>query len=197
MTACSLWLTLTLMAAEEPAPPTKTADKLQALHRQEAARWRMFLGEDRKTEAKLNEKPMYVWTNPTRSGGQHGEVYVWMHAGRPVVVGSIFSHPEKGKRMVCHEFHSLAEGKLLPERGSEDQRWEPQAAVEMIRLPDAPAPQTSAARRAIQMRLCRAGSPRTASTIASSAGSCACCRSRCIATKSPRGTSWTGLCSPS
>src|SRR5439155_17633343 len=107
---------LGLLAAEEPTPPSKTTEpradqsstakiieKLQALHRQEAERWHMYLDEDHKTEAKLNSKPIYVWTNPTRSGGQHGAVYVWLDRGRPVVVGSIFSHPEAGKRMVCHE----------------------------------------------------------------------------------------------
>jgi hypothetical protein len=163
MNACSLCLALSLLAAEGPGPSKTTSakasspkatvvDQLQSLHRQEAEKWRMFLDEDRKSEAKLNTKPIYVWSNPTRSGGQHGAVWVWLHRGRPVVVGSVFSHPEEGRRMVCHEFHSLVEGKLLPERGPEDQRWNPKVPVEMIRLPDAPAPEASAARRAIQMR---------------------------------------------
>src|SRR5437773_7352274 len=116
MSTCSLWLALALLAAEEPSQPSKPGEtktveskvaeskaaesgtakiieKLQTIHRQEAERWHMFLDEDHKTEAKLNSKPIYVWTNPTRSGGQHGAVYVWMDRGRPVVVGSIFSHP--------------------------------------------------------------------------------------------------------
>jgi hypothetical protein len=167
MSGCSLWLAVALLAGQGPEPskegPSKATspktasskavvERLQAIHRQEGERWRMFLDDDRKTQAKLNDKPIYVWTNPTRSGGQHGAVWVWMHRGRPVVVGSIFSHPETGKRMVCHEFHSLAEGKLLPERGDDDQRWDPKVSVEMLRLPDAPAPEASAARRVIQMR---------------------------------------------
>lgn len=166
MNACFL-LTLTLLAVEEPSQPSKaTASKpiaskppasriieqLQTLHRQEAEVWRIFLDEDHKAEAKLNPKPIYIWTNPTRSGGQHGAVYVWLHQGRPVVVGSIFSHPEAGKRMVCHEFHSLFAAALRPERGAEDQRWQPKAGVELVALPDAPAPDASASRRLLQMR---------------------------------------------
>ena len=153
MTSCCVCLTLTLIVAQESKKQApKATEQLQAINFREAQTWRMFLDDDHKTEAKLNEKPIYIWTNPTRSGGQTGAVYVWMHQGRPIVVGSIFSHPEMGKRMVCHEFHSLAEGKLHPERGPEDQRWQPKGTVEMVRFPDAPAPEASAARRAIQMR---------------------------------------------
>jgi hypothetical protein len=160
MNAAWVCLCLTL-AAEGPLTGEKSAadasslskavEQLQVMHRQEAERWRMLVDDD-KTEAKLSAKPVYVWSNPTRSGGQHGAVYVWTHAGRPVVIGSVFSHPEKGRRMICHEFHSLCEGTLRPERGPDDQRWEPKLAVRMILLPDAPMPEASAGRRLTQMR---------------------------------------------
>ncbi len=155
MNACclSLVLTLTLLAVEDqPASPPKAADALLALHRQDAESWRMYLDEHRQSEAALNPKPIYVWTNPTRSDGQNGAVYVWLAKGRPVVIGSIFSHPEQGARMVCHEFHSLASGKLFPERDPTAEPWEPKGAVEMLPLPDAPAVEASATRRLIQMR---------------------------------------------
>jgi len=144
--------TLAIVAADPPAPSVKTADRLQALHLADARRWNMYLDEGRKTKAELVEKPIYVWTNPTRSHGQHGAVYVWNHRGRPVAVGSIFSHPEMGQRMICHEFHSLATGTLLPERGPEDQRWDPQGSVKFQPLPGASTPDASPARRLIQMR---------------------------------------------
>src|SRR5436309_2235420 len=152
MSACFLGLALSLLAAEEPSASPKAAEpvtaaskaadsdtakiieKLQTIHRQEAERWHMFLDEEHKSEAKLNSKPIYVWTNPTRSGGQHGAVYVWIDRGRPAVVGSIFSHPEAGARIVCHELHSLTAGTLRPQRGPEDQRWEPKASVELVPL---------------------------------------------------------------
>jgi hypothetical protein len=148
----SLVVSLALLAADPPAASAKAVERLQALHLEEAKKWQMFLDEGRQTKATLVEKPAYVWTNPTRSGGQNGAVYVWTHRGRPVVVGSIFSHPEQEHRMICHEFHSLAEVTLLPERGPEDQTWQPKAPVPLLALPDAPVPESSAARRLIQMR---------------------------------------------
>jgi len=148
----SLLLWLALVAADPPAASPKAVERLQSLHLEEAKKWQMFMDEGRQTKATLVEKPAYVWTNPTRSGGQNGAVYVWTHRGRPVVVGSIFSHPEQGHRMVCHEFHSLADGTLLPERGPDDQTWQPKAPVPLLSLPDAPVPESSAARRLIQMR---------------------------------------------
>lgn len=147
-----------LLAADEPqtaaAKPAsaKAIERLQALHLEEGSRWSMFLDADKKTKAVLNPKPIYVWTNPTRSGGQHGAVYVWTSGGRPVVVGSIFSHPEEKRRVICHEFHSLAEGTLLPERTGDQERWEPKASVPMLPFPKAPVPDASPARRLVQMR---------------------------------------------
>src|SRR5688572_22785561 len=103
----TLLLTTALLAADDPPPASaKALEALQALHLKEASTWTMFVDDERKTKAELRSKPIYVWTNPTRSGGQHGAVFVWTNLGRPVVVGSTFSHPEKGQRMLCHEFHS-------------------------------------------------------------------------------------------
>ena len=151
MNACLL--TLMLLAAEDPAASPSAADALLALHRADAEAWKMIVGEgEGQTEAALNPKPIYIWTNPTRSGGQNGAVFVWLHQGRPVVIGSIFSHPEKGRRMVCHELHSLAEQQLLPERDPTSEPWEPQGVVAMQPLAGAPAVEGTTARRMTQMR---------------------------------------------
>jgi hypothetical protein len=153
MNACVLAAMLTLLAAEEQSPlPSKPADRLLALHQREAEAWRMYVDDARQTEAKLNAKSIYIWTNPTRSGGQHGAVYVWLHQGRPVVIGSMFSHPEQGKRMICHELHSLATEKLYPERDATAETWQPKSSVKMLPLPEAPPAETTAGRRLIQMR---------------------------------------------
>jgi hypothetical protein len=148
----ALVIALGLLAADPPAASAKTIDKLQAINLEDARQWQMVLGDSGETKAALVEKPIYVWTNPTRSDGQHGAVFVWTHLGRPVAVGSIFSHPERGKRMICHEAHSLAEGQLTPERASAKETWSPKAPVPMLPLPGAPMPESSAARRLIQMR---------------------------------------------
>src|SRR5262245_16284848 len=135
MSAISLVIALQILAADPPPASAKVIERLQALHTSEAKRWQFFVDEGHKTQAKLVEKPIYVWSNPTRSNVQHGLVLVWTDRGRPVAIGSIFSHPETGKRMICHEFHSMSEGVLQPERGELDQTWIPQAPVAMQRLP--------------------------------------------------------------
>ncbi|MCI0361334.1 MAG: hypothetical protein L0211_22860, partial [Planctomycetaceae bacterium] len=152
----SMLLALVLAGAEPAADPPKASaqaqQRLAELHLADARTWNMYLDEGHSAKAELVEKPIYVWTNPTRSHGQHGAVFVWNDRGRPVAVGSIFSHPETGKRMVCHEFHSLATGTLLPERGPDDQRWEPKSAIKFQPLPEAGVPDASPVRRLIQMR---------------------------------------------
>ncbi len=148
----SLVISLLLVRVDPPAASDSATERLLALHLAEGRKWQMYLDEGQKAKASLVEKPIYVWTNPTRSHGQHGAVYVWTHRGRPVAVGSIFSHPEAGKRMICHEFHSLAESTLAPQRGPEDQTWQPKAAVPLLPLPGAEAPAALPARRLSQMR---------------------------------------------
>jgi hypothetical protein len=140
-----------LGADDAPATSAKAIEALQKFHYAEAQRWSMFLDDRHATKAELRAKPIYVWTNPTRSGGQNGAVYVWTHRGRPVVIGSIFSHPEDGKRILCHEFHSLAEEDLQPAH-PQTEKWEPKAPVEMLPLAGAPVPDTSPGKRLLQMK---------------------------------------------
>lgn len=143
-------LCLAVLVAADGAPEA-AQERLQALHLQEAAHWTMFVGADRQAPARLQEAPVYIWTNPVRSGGQNGAVYVWLDRGRPVVIGTIFSFPTDGRRAVWNEFHSLAPGDLRPER-AEGETWRPQAPVKLERLPGSAAPEDSPSRRLIQMR---------------------------------------------
>jgi len=152
MNAASCLLLAALLAADDPtAPPAKAAEPLHTIHTAEAAKWRLYVDATRTTTAELHSKPVYVWTNPTRSDGQDGAVFVWTHRGRPAAIGSIFSHPEMGRRMICQEFHALAVERLFPER-DEGEPWEAQAGVTPVPLPGAPQPATSPARRRLQMR---------------------------------------------
>jgi hypothetical protein len=148
--------------AAEPAVSTndtqpkaaKLEEQLQAVNLEEAQKWDMWLDASQQTKAELIEKPVYLWTNPTKNGGQYGSVFVWTHAGRPVVVGSIFAHPLKTVRRMTHEFHSLASSKLAatcsdPEGGD---LWSPTAGLALQPLPGAPKPESTPAKRLIQMR---------------------------------------------
>ncbi len=152
----TLFLVL-LVAADPaaPAPPPKLAERLQALNLEEAKKWQMYLDESRKDKAELVKRPVYLWTNPLpRFGLQHGSVFVWLHEGRPAVVGSIFGHPVDAKRRkLIHEFHSLAPTKLSATCDDEQASvWQPLAGLELKPIPDAPAPEKTRARRLIQMR---------------------------------------------
>ena len=126
---------------------------LLQLHTNDAASYSIYRDVQRKQKLELRREPVYRWTNPTRVGGQAGEVFVWTYQGRPEVVGSIFSHPSgDGRRVMCHELHSLSLAVLVVDREASEQ-WVPQAAgVDLKPLPDAPVPAGTAVQRLVQMR---------------------------------------------
>jgi hypothetical protein len=129
-------------------------EKLLALHRADAAGFAIYRDPERRQKLSLRPEPVYRWTNPTRVGGQVGDVFVWTYLGRPEVIGSIFSHPhhEGQQRVVCHELHSLSPAVLVVDRESAN-RWEPKArGVDLKPVANAQAPAGSAAQRLTQMR---------------------------------------------
>lgn len=131
-----------------------SAEQLLALHREDATTYTIYRDTALKQKLELRKDPVYRWTNPTRVGGQTGDVFVWTYAGRPEVIASIFSHPsEPGhQRVMCHEFHSLSDAVLTIDRASAN-RWQPQAAgLDMKPIPGAPAPAATAPARLAQLR---------------------------------------------
>jgi len=129
------------------------SQRLLELHTNDAASYSISRDVGRTQKLELRREPVYRWTNPTRVGGQVGEVFVWTYRGRPEVVGSIFSHPTgDGRRVICHELHSLSLAVLVVERDAPEQ-WVPQAAgVDLKPLEGAPSPARTAAQRLAQMR---------------------------------------------
>jgi hypothetical protein len=130
------------------------AERLLALHVGDAATYSIFRDAARTQKLELRREPIYRWSNPTRVGGQEGDVFVWTYRGRPEVVASIFSHPHHDhlQRVVCHELHSLSEAVLVVDRDSPN-RWEPKApGVELKPVPGAPVPASSASQRLVQIR---------------------------------------------
>jgi hypothetical protein len=127
--------------------------RLLELHTNDAASYSIYRDVRRTQKLELRREPVYRWTNPTRVGGQVGEVFVWTYRGRPEVVGSMFSHPSgDGRRVICHELHSLSPAVLVVDREAPEQ-WVPQAAgVDLKPLEGAPPPATTAAQRLVQMR---------------------------------------------
>jgi hypothetical protein len=127
-------------------------ERLLRIHTDDAASYDIYRDAARTQKLELRREPIYRWTNPTRVGGQIGEVFIWTEHGRPEVIGSIFSHPDGNLRVFCHEFHSLSTEVLVVDRDAPN-RWEPQApGVDLKPIPGAPAPARSAAQRQAQIR---------------------------------------------
>jgi hypothetical protein len=129
----------------------KSADRLFELHLDDAAQYDIFRDQAHSQRLELRRQPVYVWSNPTRSQGQTGAVFVWTFKGRPEAIASIFSHPEEGQRVVCHELLSLSTAVLDPQRASEN-RWQPRAGLALQPLPEAPPPAESSKQRQFQLR---------------------------------------------
>ena len=150
-----------LLAGQSPAPAGglgAEAEKVKArrlleLHAGDAAGYAIYRDPARTQKLELRREPVYRWTNPTRVGGQTGDVFVWTDRGRPEVVASIFSHPAEGhQRIVCHELHSLSRAVLVVDRPGPNQ-WVPRApGVDLKPIPGATTPAGSAPARLAQLR---------------------------------------------
>jgi hypothetical protein len=137
---------------------TSSADESQSkrlleLYLNDAKELAIYSDAEHRQRLELKEKPVYIWQNRIRSGGQFGAVYVWTHRGCAEVVGTIFSNPnpQGAGRALLHELHSLSTDVLFPVRASGKQ-WSPRAAVERRPLPGAPRPAVSPRARLGQLR---------------------------------------------
>jgi hypothetical protein len=127
-------------------------ERLLAIYGDDAASYTIYRDASRKEKLELQPDPVYVWTNPTRSGGQDGAVFVWTWRGRAEVVGCIFSNPATGPRDLNHEFQSLATTVLDVTRPP-PHTWTPEGpGVDLTPIPGAPPPAASAKARLVQMR---------------------------------------------
>lgn len=138
--------------AEDDPANAKIDAKLLALHRDEAKRWEIFVDSGRTKQAEFVPEPIFRWTNASRANGQSGALFVWTFDGRPVAVGGVFSNPEGGRRVIMHEFHAIGALQLYPQMKDSEHEWLPTAAVPLLPLAGAPAPEPTAARRARQIR---------------------------------------------
>ena len=83
-------------------------DRLMEIYVGDAAEYTIYRDASRKERVELRREPVYVWTNPVRTHGQDGAVFVWTCRGRPEALGCFFSFPATGPRRLYHEFHSLS-----------------------------------------------------------------------------------------
>ncbi|MCO8122017.1 hypothetical protein NHH03_09735 [Stieleria sp. TO1_6] len=91
------------------------------------------------------------WSNPLRPG-THGDLFVWTHNGRGVLVGSLFSYHSGDGRRVAHQFQSLTTEPINCEYQGGSNFQIPGPGLKFQPIPDAPAPADSSVYRLTQMR---------------------------------------------
>jgi hypothetical protein len=117
----------------------------------EAAEYVVRLASRPQDKLVLQKEAVLRWDNPARTG-EDGALFVWMHGGRPEMIGTIFTYRFKDTLSRKHEFHSLAAGPLVAEfRGKSV--WSPaQAGVTFQPVAGAPPPAATTRQRLTQMK---------------------------------------------
>ena len=131
------------------------AEALLELHTADAKAYRIFRDAKKGVALELREKPVFTWTNLTREAIQHGHLFVWMHKGRPEVIGTVFSTRSTlaPKRRLIHEFHSLSTERLYPVTPETSRyQWTPEKGIQITSVENAPAVGASNGVRLTQMR---------------------------------------------
>ena len=112
--------------------------------------WKLWQGADRKTELKLEPKPLLRWTNPG-TARVYGDLYVWTARGRPEAALSLFKGWDPGWGFTA-EMQSLSLTGLVAEREGKV-LWEPdKPGITLSDVPGAGAPGDTATKRLRQMR---------------------------------------------
>ncbi len=132
-------------------------ERLLEIYTREGQGYTVHRDASRRERLELRQKPVYVWTNPLRAGGQDGAVFVWTCRGRAELLGTFFSYPATGKRGIQHELHSLAPTVLDVSRQippeSKGNTWTPKVpGITLAPIPEAAAPVPKPAQRLAQMR---------------------------------------------
>jgi hypothetical protein len=144
---------ISLLTAPLAADPPVEA--LLSLHSEEAAAYKMWRDKGKQEKLELQSKPVFTWTNPVGEQVQTGHIFIWTHEGRPEAIGTIFSTPTKDmpKRVLIHEFHSLATSQLFPETPSTSrEKWTPQTGIVFRPIKEAPAVESSPTGRTRQLK---------------------------------------------
>lgn len=149
------------LPAQEPAADEaveKSAAESKAWQQFYAFRASEFVVEEHGADPAtltLLPTPLQSWTNPIRGDTQHGIVTLWTRAGRPAVIGSIWSAlapRDRQARNLCYEFHSLTEAPVSATLG-EQRWWAPQdAGIEWIAIRDIAPPAETRPLRGRQLR---------------------------------------------
>ena len=132
-------------------------ERRMQIYTRDAEGYTVYRDTSRQEKLELQPKPVYVWTNPLRAGGQDGAVFVWTCRGCADLLGTIFSYPATGKRSIQHELHSLATTVLDVSRqgspASGGEAWTPKVpGITLAPIPGAAAPAKTPGQRLVEMR---------------------------------------------
>ncbi len=138
-----------------PASPTASsrakAAKVVEGFKMEAGGYDLRLESHPREKLALAKEPVLRWDNPARTG-EDGALFVWTRAGRPEVIGTIFTYRFQDTINRKHEFHSLSAGPLAAQFGGKSV-WTPKTAgVTFQPLPAAPEVAASPRQRLTQMK---------------------------------------------
>jgi hypothetical protein len=128
------------------------------------AAWReLYLGEAQalriftvqgtgKQPLTMHDKPVMRWVS---FNGFNGDVFVWLHAGRPEVVGNIVGFPADGlkenQRYTLAELHSLSAGPIEA-APLDSQAWKTRSGARFAIVPEASPPGMTLRERKRQAR---------------------------------------------
>lgn len=134
-----------IASAQTPATGQDRKESLALLSKIAAS---FEVGLDDKRRATREVEPAMRWTN-TIGHATDAALFVWIHDGRPVAVGSTFV---TDRIAVGHEFQSLALGPVQARRGGKV-IWEPrEPGIDFQRMTAAPAPAETARQRLSQIK---------------------------------------------
>jgi len=157
MNATSLLLAMVLAGQVPLSRPAETSTpekgaEIEAIEgfKKGAAAYDIRLADGANSRVALAPQPLLHWNNPARTS-EDGAVFIWLQAGRPEVIGSIFTYKLAEVR-TKHEFQSLATVPLSARYG-ETLAWQaPAAGVTFRPIPGSPVPAESARLRTIQLK---------------------------------------------
>ncbi|HVC94224.1 MAG TPA: hypothetical protein VND64_11065 [Pirellulales bacterium] len=137
---------------EPPVEDTEAAWREVYLNEAQSLQLFAVQGED-KHPLTFHAKPVMRWVS---FNGFNGDVFVWLNAGRPEVVGNIVGFPAQGlradQRYTLAELHGLSTSSIEAAPVGDGQNWKTRSGIVPLEIPKAPAPGETERERKRQAR---------------------------------------------
>ncbi len=143
--------------AADPEPnevEKRQIERWANLYAEIAGEHKLTVESEGRQELHFHAAPLLKYTNPVRQRQQHGALFLWTRAGRPQVVGTLWSKqlPDASRRRIATEFHSLSTDPVASSHHGKGV-WHTRAAgLKFMMVPDAVPVAESPERRLLQLR---------------------------------------------